>query len=91
MSLSENGRVEILLEDIRSNVQLLAEGHGALVEEVRTLNGKVDGIAADVGVLKIDVGSLNQRMHRVEGHLGLNGAPPKAKSTRPGKARKKAR
>jgi hypothetical protein len=51
MTHEERARFEILLEDIRTSVGVIAEGHTVLVR-------KIDGVADDVAVLKTDVAVL---------------------------------
>ena len=89
MSDEERARFEVLLEDIRTSVGVIAEGHTLLV-------GKVDAIAGDVGVLKggvavltgavaglkSDMAIVKTRLGRIERHVGLNGAGASAKSVR---------
>lgn len=80
MPNGERERFEVLLEEVRSGIKLIAEGHQTLNDKVdgiaeghRTLNDKVDEIALDFTMLKKDI-------RIVKDHLGLNGATPPAKA-----------
>jgi uncharacterized phage infection (PIP) family protein YhgE len=69
----EKDRMEILLEDIQSQLKLVAEGHGIL-------NAKIDGVSADLGntrqelsgridLLTSEVAGLQRRIDSVETQL----------------------
>jgi hypothetical protein len=84
----ERARFEVLLERIDSKVNAIAEGQEATSERLERLEMKVDGVAEDVALVKMDVAAMKGRLGRVERQLGLNGAPAKAKRRRAPKRRK---
>ncbi len=99
MSDDERARLEVLLEDVLSKVGAIAEGHGALSDQLGTLNArvagvdaKVDRLAGEVVFLRTDLSQFKtdtgERLTRIEHHLGLNGA---AKPSKPRSAAKRPR
>lgn len=79
MSDEERARLGVLLENVLSKVGAIAEGHGALSDQigsldarvdrlVANLDGKVDRIAVDVSQFKTET---RERLTRIEHHLGL--------------------
>lgn len=72
---SGTDKLEILLEEMRSNFKALGEGHDSVRQ-------KVDVIASDVGALKTDVRTIKD-------YLGLNGAARPTRSPKRPRSRKK--
>jgi hypothetical protein len=80
---SERLRFEVLLEEIKTGVNVIGEGHEALTQRLDRIEGKVDKLEDRLESFATDT---NRRLDRIEGHLGLNGSPkPRSRST----ARKK--
>jgi hypothetical protein len=92
MMTEERTRFEVLLENIQSNVQVIAEGHGALVERLDRMELKFecrfdqferrfDQLDVRVQGLEGFASDAQQRLQRIETHLELNGSshasPPK--------------
>ncbi len=87
----------MLLENIQTQVGVIADGHVALNHKFDRLERKVDGLVedvailktdvavlkTDVAILKTDVAALNKRVGRIEHHLGLNGTPKPRQPRRP--------
>lgn len=95
MMSEERGRFEVLLENLQTSVNVIAEGHGALVERLDRMESRFesrfDGLETRLEVFAIDA---QRRLKRIEGHLqlnGSNGSHPQRKVTRdaPPKRRKK--
>lgn len=42
--MKERDKMQIILEDIRSKVELIAEGHSVLQTQINRLENKVDGL-----------------------------------------------
>jgi hypothetical protein len=70
---------EILLEEIKGNVQLVLEGHGLLVDRMDRIESRLDSMAADIKETKNNVGFLlskddkqDTRLDKIEHILGKN-------------------
>jgi hypothetical protein len=72
----ERARFEVLLEEVRSQFGVVADGHRGLNEKFDRLEGKVDRLAEDLSLVKLDVNSVKVRVGKIEHHLGMNGAGP---------------
>jgi len=82
-------RFVVLMEDIQTQVKVIAEGHCVLVDRLDRLEPRVDQLESQLDRLKIQIAVLEKRVsamehwfvhveHRVERlekHLGL-GEPP---------------
>jgi uncharacterized protein YceH (UPF0502 family) len=106
MMTEERTRYEVLLEDIQTSMKVLAEGHGALVERLDRMEGRIedrfdgferrfDRIEVKVDGLEVFASDAQRRLDRIETHLQLNGASHasprrKAASDAPPKRRKKS-
>jgi hypothetical protein len=81
----ERQRFEVLLEEIRGNVQMIAEGYVGLAQ-------RMDRLDADIGFFRRETlerfDQVDLRLDRIERHVGLAGAGPKMPSTRPTDTRK---
>ncbi len=74
----EDVHVAALIEDFRGQFKVFGEALQAQREALQAntatldrLDGKVDGIAADVAVLKVDMADVKDRLTHVE--RGVNG------------------
>jgi len=72
----ERERFEVLLEEVRGQFGVVADGHRSLNEKFDRLEGKVDLLAEDMSLVKMDVNVLKVRVGKIEHHLGLNGTGP---------------
>lgn len=91
MTSEDRARFEVLLEDIQTKVNVIAEGQVANTERLDALSAdtaeikqrvegleiKTDVVAKRVDGLVDDVADVKERVVRIENHLGLNGAPTK--------------
>ena len=76
MSDEEHLRTNVLLEEIRSNVATLVEGHGVLTAGLADTHNRLDRKFDEVnGRLDRMEHEVTGRLDRIEHHLGLNGAP----------------
>ena len=73
----EKERFEVLLEEIKGGVKVVADGHGVirnemkrmeerLTEKISFVDGKVDFLAADVRALKQDVAEVKTDLAKVK-------------------------
>ena len=99
MSTEERTRFEVLLENLQTSVNVIAEGHGALVERLDRMETRFetrfDRFEAKVDGLEVFASDSQRRLTRIETHLQLNGSshshpPPKAAKAAPPKPRKKS-
>ena len=76
----EKERFEVLLEEIKGGVKVVADGHGVirnemkrmeerLTEKISFVDGKVDFLAADVRALKQDVAEVKKDVVEVKTDL----------------------
>jgi len=76
--IEERERFEVLMEDVRTSVKVIAEGHSALVERLDRMNSKFDGLETrfDGLEMRLEVfaSDAQQRLKRIEGHLEVNGS-----------------
>ena len=74
-------RTNVLLEEIKTGVGVISDGHKALTAAVKEINGKIDGLTEDMGMVKVrlgriegDVAVLKTDMGDVKGRLdGVDG------------------
>ncbi|MGA9750817.1 MAG: hypothetical protein WBS54_03415 [Acidobacteriota bacterium] len=57
---------DVVAEDLRSDIRLLAEGHGALVEKVDGLDAKVDRLDTKVDHLETRMDSLETKVDHLD-------------------------
>ena len=74
MRTEERERFEVLLENIQTSVNVIAEGHVALVERFDRMDIRFDRLEAKVDRLEGFAGDTQRRLKRIEGHLELNGS-----------------
>jgi hypothetical protein len=84
MTSDDRARFEVLLESIESNVKVIAEGQGAIVDRLdriehrlEVLEVKVDKVDVRTGALDVRIDGMDRRLVRVEEHL--DSPPPRAK------------
>ena len=79
MSDEEHLRTNVLLEEIRSNVVTLVEGHGVLTAGLAETNNRLDRRFDEVNGrldrIEHRVTKIDHRVTKIEHHLDLNGAP----------------
>ena len=71
-------RTQVMFEDLKRDIGMLADGHLMLGEKIDALAVRLDG--------RID--RVDGRLERIEGHLGFRGTgrgrrPPARRTTRP--------
>ena len=71
MTSEEQHFFSVLLESFESKVNVIADGHIALVEGQKQTNAKLDRIESDVGVLKSDVGVLKSDVGVLKSDVGV--------------------
>jgi hypothetical protein len=91
MGEEERARFEVLLENIQTQVGVIAEGNVTLNHKFDRLERKVDGLVEDVAVLKTDVAVLTTRVGKIERHVGLNGVAKPRTTNRPGARKRRTR
>jgi flavorubredoxin len=78
MMTEERTRFEVLLESIETKVNVIAEGHGALVERLdrmeRRFETRFDGLETKVDKLEVFASDAQGRLKRIETHLQLKRA-----------------
>ncbi|HEX2687980.1 MAG TPA: hypothetical protein VHN14_15235 [Kofleriaceae bacterium] len=74
MMTEERTRFEMLLESIETQVKVIAEGHGALVERLDRIETKVDVLEAKADGLEVFASDAQGRLKRIETHLQLKRA-----------------
>ena len=61
--LSERARFEVLMEDVQSQLKIVAEGHSGLDRRMDSLDRKIDSVSE---ALEQKIGSLDQKVIRLE-------------------------
>jgi hypothetical protein len=73
MQAQERARFEVLLEDVRDKVTVIAEGHVLIVDKLEGLAGRVDRVEAQLDGVEVGLGAFRAdsraRFDRVEGEL----------------------
>jgi hypothetical protein len=94
MTSEDRARFEVLLENIDSNVKVIAEGQGAIVDRLdriehrlEILEVKVDKLDVRVGALDVRIDGMDRRLVRVERHLDFDPSTPPRAKRRPAKKR----
>lgn len=98
----ERTRFEVLLEEVRSQFGVLADGQESLRQLIDAnhveVTGKIDALATEIAVVKLDVGAvkgdvaaLKVRVGKIEHHIGMNGAAPPPAAKRAPARRPKAK
>lgn len=64
--MKEQDKMRILLEDIKSKVELIAEGHSILNAKIDRLENKVDGLEGRFDGLERRFDGLENRFDRLE-------------------------
>src|SRR5688572_25988271 len=70
MTSAEQQRFEVLLERIDAKVNAIAEGQEATNDGMHRVETKVDGLAEEVALVKMDVGAMKGRLGRIEVDVG---------------------
>ena len=88
MMIEERTRFEVLLENLQTSVNVIAEGHVVLVERLDRIDGRFDKLEAKVDRLEVRfevfASDAQQRLKRIETHLALSGSKgssPRRKAT----------
>lgn len=63
---NKEDRIIVLLEDMRGEIKLVAEGHSILNRKIDNLSFKVDNLETKVDSLEVKVDGLELRMDRME-------------------------
>lgn len=84
MMSEERTRFEVLLENIETNVKVIAEAQVGLSQRFDRMEARFetrfDQLETRVGGLEVFAVDAQRRLKRIEGHLQLNGASSRSRA-----------
>jgi archaellum component FlaC len=69
----ERARFEVLLEQINTKVNAIAEGQEGTNERLDHLVGRMERVENRLDLVEMRLGGVERRLGRIEKHVGLNG------------------
>ena len=83
MMPEERTRYEVLLENIQTGVNVIAEAQGSLSQRMDRMEASFHRLEVKVDVLEIFAADAQRRLKRIESHLQLNGASSRPRARQP--------